>query len=260
MEKAQVFAAARQLLHSLPIPPQEADEGPHRLAHAERTAQLLAQWGGSPALQAAGLLHEFMCIGILSSRTIAQHCGERVAFLCEQYCRLLHEPPPTQRGRTRARRRVQLFMAAYCDPELAFLAVAEAWARFQAIREGGSAQRAGFLEEGRHILGPFLEMLGMQALKDELDSWLGQVSPADPGLTGAMVRWLEAHLPDVQVVPQPYHRAGDAPARRGRPASWTLSWWPPPRRPVITPSTGSTGSRGCSPGKVGWWIIWSTDD
>ncbi|GIV75982.1 MAG: hypothetical protein KatS3mg050_0376 [Litorilinea sp.] len=221
MEEAQsihaVIAAAYQLLHALSLPPHEADAGPERLAHAERTAQLLARWGGSPELQAAGLLHKFMCMGSLSSQMLAQHCGERTAFLCEQYRRLLHEPPPTQRGRTRARRRIQLFVAAYCDPELAFLAVAEAWARFQAIREGESAQRAGFLEEGRHILGPFLEMLGMQALKDELDSWLGEVSPVDPALTEALVQWLEPHLPDVQVVPQPYHRAGDAPARRDQP-------------------------------------------
>ena len=53
--------------------------------HGLSVAKILAGWNLDPALQAAGLLHSFVCKDVLSPEQVAEACGQRVAFLCEKY-------------------------------------------------------------------------------------------------------------------------------------------------------------------------------
>ncbi|MCB0213261.1 MAG: hypothetical protein KDJ52_28220, partial [Anaerolineae bacterium] len=113
---------------------------PHTLTeshqHGMAVAQTLAEWNAEPELQVAGLLHSFVYKGLLSVEKVAAVCNERTAFLCEQYCDILTQPAETQyHGKPGVLRRVKLFMAAYCDPALAFLGVASLWDHFVLARQ-----------------------------------------------------------------------------------------------------------------------------
>ena len=53
--------------------------------HGASVASILADWQAGPELQAAGLLHSFVCKGALSVEQIEACCGPQVAFLCRKY-------------------------------------------------------------------------------------------------------------------------------------------------------------------------------
>ncbi len=103
-----------------------------------------------------------------------------MAWLCTEAYRLLHERSGgAARGKARARQRVRHFIAAYRDPELGLLAVAALCGRWRAVRNGAAAQRHTFAEEGRQVLSPLLEMMGMRALREEVEAWLWRLHEPD---------------------------------------------------------------------------------
>ena len=108
---------------------------PHSLAesyqHGLGVAKNLADWRMSPELQAAGILHSFVCKDILSAQEVAQSCGQRTAFLCKKYGEILQQQSENQRrGKLQSFKLVKLYMAAYCDLDLAFLNAASLWDHF----------------------------------------------------------------------------------------------------------------------------------
>jgi (p)ppGpp synthase/HD superfamily hydrolase len=167
----------------------------HELAQqSARVAQILTEWQASVEVQAVALLHNFVYNRLAQLEEVAQQCSRRVAFLCEEYSRLASEQVETApRGRWRARQRVQHFIAAYCDPELAMLALAVLWERFRCAQSGDPAHAHHFADEARLVVGPFLDMLGIRALREELDVWLWrQQEPAAPLLEKVTMRAFEA--------------------------------------------------------------------
>jgi (p)ppGpp synthase/HD superfamily hydrolase len=163
-----------------PLPPQGLmAHRPHSLAesyrHGQAVTRILAGWQTDPAVQAAGLLHSFVYKKMLSPEQIAAECDPRVAFLCNQYWQILSQIPDSQRrGRPQATKRVKLYMAAYCDFDLAFLGAANLWDHFSVARQSDTAFQRLFADEAQEVMIPLLEMLGMWELKTEIETWLMQ--------------------------------------------------------------------------------------
>lgn len=143
--------------------------------HGLAVAQTLADWKAEPALQAAGLLHSFVFKEVLTEKEIASVCNRRTAFLCRQYSDILKQSPETQHhGKPGVLRRVKLYVAAYCDPALAFLAVASLWDHFALARQSETVLQRLFVVEAQEIMLPLLEMLGISELKTEVETWVLQ--------------------------------------------------------------------------------------
>lgn len=152
---------------------------PNRLAesyqHGQNVAQILAGWKAGPPLQAAGLLHSFVCKGVLTPAEIAARCGDRTAFLVQTHRAILLQTPPGQvRGKPQLIRRVRLYMGAYHDPDLAFLEVASLWDHFIVARQSKPGLQRAFAREAQAVLIPLLTMLGMWELKEEVEEWVMQ--------------------------------------------------------------------------------------
>lgn len=136
-------------------------------------AALLGEWGAGPDLQAAALL-----------RPLAQHdpalltappavCSARTAQLCADYLHFVQlQPDAGWSGSPYALDLARSFMAAYCDAELAMLRIAALWQRVGAGLPLPKQQRHAAIEEGRKVLMPLLRLLGMFALRVDLEEQL----------------------------------------------------------------------------------------
>lgn len=143
--------------------------------HGLAVSHTLAEWQAEPELQAAGLLHSFVFKDVLPIEKVSQLCGQRTAFLCQQYTEILKQTPETQHhGKPGVLRRVKLFVAAYCDPALAFLGVASLWDHFVLARQSETALQRLFAIEAQEVMLPLLEMLGVSELKAEVETWILQ--------------------------------------------------------------------------------------
>lgn len=143
--------------------------------HGESVANILASWHLSSELQAAGLLHSFVCKHALLPADIAQVCSPRTAFLCEKYWHFLQQvPEPQRRGTPQTVKRVKLYMAAYCDLDLAFLSAASLWDHFILARQSEPALQRVFAAEAQEVMLPVLDMLGLWALKTEAQEQIMQ--------------------------------------------------------------------------------------
>ena len=181
----------------------------------EEVDAILGVWQAGPELRSAGLLHRFVCEEAISTEEVAQHCGSRVAFLTNAYHCLVrgenNRPhaegnPNRRRGKELVLERIKAYCAAYRDPELAFLHAAVLWSRFEEVRSAAPEQRRTYAEEGRLLLAPFLEMLGMRQLQAEVIAWL--VLPNDASFRKlehnshrifvALAETLTPHLPAAQ--------------------------------------------------------------
>ncbi len=107
--------------------------------------------------------------------------------------------------------RLRAFIAAYRDPELAFLLVAELWQRAQSGFAGDARQRSAAVEEARMVLVPCLEMLGMFALRVNLEGQLLlaegrtlQLDEAARQAGRAIIDELRPKLPDAQFILNKY--------------------------------------------------------
>ncbi len=149
----------------------------------------------SPTVVATTYLHNFVCNVMVSLADVEASCGERVHWLCAEASRILGERGEVgARGKARARQRVRHYVAAYRDPELGLMAVATLWARWQVAKVGTPAQRNAFADEGRQVFSPLLEMMGMRALREELESWLWQLHEDDAVRLETACRHLFAQL------------------------------------------------------------------
>jgi (p)ppGpp synthase/HD superfamily hydrolase len=143
--------------------------------HGQAVAHILAGWEAGAMLQAAGLLHSFAYKKLLSIEQIAAECDPQVAFLCDQYWRIVRQIPEGQRrGKPQATKRVKLYIAAYCDFALALLGAANLWDHFIVARQSDAAFQRIFADEAQDVIIPLLEMLGMWGLKTEIEAWLMQ--------------------------------------------------------------------------------------
>lgn len=163
----------------VPYPDSFMAQRPNTLAesyrHGQGVAHILAGWQAGPDLQAAGLLHSLVWKGALTPEQVALACGERTGFLTRAYRDILQQTPPGRpRGRSKVIRRIKLYVAAYHDPDLAFLGVASMWDHFIMARQSEVHLKRGFTEEARAILIPLLDMLGMWELKEEVEEWVMQ--------------------------------------------------------------------------------------
>ncbi len=171
-----LFLQAQRLVHPLvagrAICADQAGTCRERYHHGLEVARLLAHWGAPPELVAAGLLHTFLWKELLTQAQVAEACGQDVATLCKNYQRILQEKPLNRRlGTPQVHRRIRFYVAAYRDPRLALLGVADIWERFQHARKSEGAARRAFAQEADECYVPLLEMLGMRALQDELANW-----------------------------------------------------------------------------------------
>ncbi len=171
-----LFRQAQGLVHPLvegrATCANQADICRERYRHGLEVARLLAQWEAPPELMAAGLLHTFLWRGLLTPAQVAQACGWDVASLCRDYQRILQEEPlDRRRGTPHVYRRIRFYVAAYRDPRLALLGVADIWERFQHARESEGAARRAFAQEATECYAPLLEMLGLRALHEGLANW-----------------------------------------------------------------------------------------
>jgi len=176
----EVMARYEDKLDSVPIKPDALmAHRPNSLAesyqHGQNVAHILAGWQAEPALQAAGLLHSFAYKEILSTEQIAAACGKRAAFLCQQYRAILQQKPEIpSRGKPHVIKRVKLYIAAYCDPALAFLDVASFWDHFILARQSEPTRQRLFADEIEEVMLPLLDMLGMWSLKTKVEQWVMQ--------------------------------------------------------------------------------------
>jgi len=196
------------------------------LRRGEETAAYLAEWGASDALQGAGVLHGLVDQGLTDVQQVDRACGERVAWLCDKHRRLLFgAADPAWIGHPPVLERVRCFTAAYCDPELAFLCVADLWRRVRTGFGGNTRLRHVAADEATQLLAPLLDMLGMFALRADLEGQLVvaegrpfQLDEISSQAGAAIVAELSAHLPDAQLILNKYAQLHNAAgAGRGAP-------------------------------------------
>ena len=136
--------------------------------------RLFHEWRAGVDLQSAAALLPFVENHAVTAAEVAQRCGERVAFLCSEYVRLMRLPAdPQWAGDPLVQQRVRDFILAYRDPELAFLAVACQWQQAVAGWRAGGQQRRAAEDLIHRTLSPFLDMLGMRTPHVTLAATLG---------------------------------------------------------------------------------------
>ncbi|MBK8049992.1 MAG: TGS domain-containing protein [Anaerolineales bacterium] len=171
----------------------------------EERVSWLATWGADATLQAAALLQGPFQEDAIAATAIEAACGARVAWLCTEFRRLLTgAPDPNWGGHPLVLLRVRAYSAAYRDPDLAFLYVADAWQRFFPGDQTGALRRQVAIEEARLALIPLLDMLGMRALRRSLEEVLTPdelVTPEDSAnARQAIDAVLTPHLPGADFV------------------------------------------------------------
>lgn len=184
-----------------------AQSQPELVQTSLQEAHLLAGWGASDDLQAAALVRGLLCSGQAPVDLEALGLTVGAAWLAQEYQRLLHGPvEPAWCGQPTALERVRCFAAVYRDPEIAFLAVARLWLRMKTGFAGDGRQKRAALDEAREVLAPLLELLGMFALRVDLEEQMiiaenrpFQLDEAARQAGAAIVATLQERLPDAQV-------------------------------------------------------------
>ncbi len=210
-----------QLLSNIQSLPQVDQARLAELAQAgEEEARYLAEWGASEPLQAAALLCRLLEAEAEPAALDALALPPRAQWLGREYQRLLHGPvDPAWSGQPPALERVRCFCAAYRDPELAFLCVAHLWRNMrsgyapdkQTGKQTSKQMRRAAIDEARQVLAPLLELLGMFALRVELEEQTViaeerpfQLDEAAKQAGAAIAAELAAQLPDAHVYPNKY--------------------------------------------------------
>jgi GTP diphosphokinase / guanosine-3',5'-bis(diphosphate) 3'-diphosphatase len=141
--------------------------------HGLAVAHFLREWAAPPEVEAAGLLHPFTWRNLIPVARVAEFCGDRVAGLCQAYREILQARGlGRQTGDPYTLRRVLFYVAAYRDPMLAFLGVADRWDHWEIAKRTDGIRRKRFIEEAQKATLPLLDMLGMGALRAELEEWV----------------------------------------------------------------------------------------
>ena len=133
-------------------------------------AQLLAEWGAGEELQCAALVRGLLCSEDISVDAGALGLSVGAAWLVAEYQRLLHGAvEEAWCGQPFALESVRSFAAVYRDPEIAFLCVARLWLRMSEGYAADGRRKRAALDEARRVLAPLLELLGMFALRIDLE-------------------------------------------------------------------------------------------
>lgn len=151
------------------------------IAHGEKVAAALGEWGAGETLQAAGLLHSLVWNRLLSDEAVADACGNDVLFLCQTYRKRFAEMPSKEkqgrrwRGKQHMLQRVKYLLLAYEDFDLALLGAADLWCHFCATslneNERGLSLRRQ-IEIVQQICKPYFEFLGLHESIEAFNEWL----------------------------------------------------------------------------------------
>ena len=174
----------------------------------EAEASYLAGWGAGEVLQTASLLHGFVDQGMLTVQQIEAAHGSHVASLCSEFHQIMFAPAdPGWSGHPFVLQRIRCFTAAYQDPSLAFLGVAAAWHRVRNGLAGSARQRRIAVDEAQSLLAPLLEMLGMFALRVDLEEQIViaegrpfQLDDASKQAARTLIDELAQRLPSAQFI------------------------------------------------------------
>jgi GTP pyrophosphokinase len=184
------------------------------MRHGVELSNHLLSWGAGVSLLAAGLLHELVYQKLVRVDEVATACGERTAYLCDEYGRIFAEQKPVGwRGQAFALRRVSYYAAAYQDIELALLAAAHMWHSVafglaHSMTRPAATSLAIQRPDTRRILTPVLDMMGMREARDQIESLLTQQGDREPDPTrhrgeddplSTLLIQLEAGVPGVAI-------------------------------------------------------------
>lgn len=143
------------------------------LNHGREVFATLESWGAKSDLLVAGLVHSLLWNCAVSTDEVLKHCGKRVLFLCQEYQRILERMPESKwRGRTTVLDEIKYFILAYRDHDLALLGAADLWCHVQSSRHGNSAHQRRYADIATQVLSPYLDLLGMNHLREELEESL----------------------------------------------------------------------------------------
>ncbi len=139
------------------------------LEHGRKVASILQAWGADSNAQFAALFHSLLWNCVISPEMIAERCGNRVSFLCQEYQRILKRTPETRwRGKPHILEQIRYFTLAYRDRDLALIGAADLWSHFQLSQEGSTAHRRKYQEYARDVIQPYFHFLGMSELSETL--------------------------------------------------------------------------------------------
>lgn len=181
------------------------------------TASVLADWGAPKAVQMAGHVRPLLDLlpaddNAFDHEWIRARCGEETARICAMDHALQSIKATTQwRGKPVYLDRVRCYVAAYRDWDVALIYAAQRWSHALEVRGNKKAARA-FFATGRHVLAPFLEMLGMNKLHAELLSWINgstskvveQAEWLQHPLWSSALQPLRERVPYAQLLPRKY--------------------------------------------------------
>ncbi len=173
-------------------------------------AACLQTWGADAELQATARLVPQVLAQTLDLGEVAATHGAAVAALCRAYSELMNIRADAQwNGAPAAWLRTLGYIAAYRDPRLAFLLVAQLWQQVAPSSTRQVRPRQQERELARGALAPLLDMLGMRIPRIELEELICEDcdddTPDDWRQTAEeIIATLTLHLPTAECIPVDY--------------------------------------------------------
>ncbi|MFO7634495.1 MAG: TGS domain-containing protein, partial [Caldilinea sp.] len=180
------------------------------LATGEAIADHLRNWGGDTTIQNAARLLPFVMENHVDHAGLLRLGDARCAALCTGYAEIMAMPAdPQWSGLPAAWLRTQGYMAAYRDPALAFLMVAQLWQQvLSGLQQDGARQQRIAREQARGALAPLLDMVGMRVPRIELERLISDEEdpPSDDWqqVAAEIIETLSPYLPDAEAMPVDY--------------------------------------------------------
>ena len=193
-----------------PVDRPGADITPALIATGEAMAAQLQAWGADAPLQTTARLLPFVQNRSIDATQLRDEYGATIAGLCLDYDRAMALTADSQwNGHVHAWRRTQCYIAAYQEPALAFLAVAQLWQQVHTALQEGARQSGQARELARGALAPVLDMLGMRTPRIELERLIcedcNDDAPDNWQQTAAeIIAQLAPFLPQAEFIPTDY--------------------------------------------------------
>lgn len=174
---------------------------PAWLSDGRELCDLLSSWGAPQELLVAALLLRPVTERWVTPAQVGAHFGPAIGHLTDDYSRIIHHSMPDWNGEIPEQMRVRSFVAAYHDRSLALLCAALLWLRVMHSLAGNERSRRLAGEEARRTLLPYLQMLGLMAVRRQV---LKALNPADDlaeqlGPAAAQLGELRQRLPFAHV-------------------------------------------------------------
>lgn len=182
---------------------------PALLMAGDTMAAHLRAWGAGEHLQQTAHLLPLLQDGAIDLARVSEQHGAAIAALCAEYLRVASlKADPQWSGQPAAWRRTQCYIAAYQEPALAFLAVAQLWQQVAALQQHTHQSRQA-RDLARGALAPALDMLGMRVPRIELEALICEDcdddTPADwRQAAEAILASLTPYLPSASFTPVDY--------------------------------------------------------